>query len=158
MAGAVTHAPRSSATARADGVDRLITRLMCEGKRMDDSVPGLPVPGDLVARFASLRQHQSGGHRSPHKPLLVLLALGRLAVTGSSAVPWSVAEVDLANLIDEFGHASRTGRAQSAAYPFTHLRSDQVWVLDAGDGPDQAAGRSHRQVRVTAGVGVSRRR
>lgn len=30
----------------------------------------------------------------------------------------------------EFGPPSRTGRAQSAAYPFTRLRSDQIWVLD----------------------------
>jgi hypothetical protein len=32
----------------------------------------------------SLRQYQQNGRRSPHKPLLVLLALGRLARTGSS--------------------------------------------------------------------------
>lgn len=85
----------------------------------------------LLAQLASLRQHQHNGHRSPHKPLLVLLALGRLTVTGSSELPWSVAEVALADLIAEFGQPSRTGRAQSAAYPFTRLRADGVWVLDA---------------------------
>ena len=84
----------------------------------------------VVARLASLRQHQQGGQRSPHKPLLVLLALGRLAASGSSELPWSVAETVLAELIAEFGLPSKTGRAQSAAYPFTRLRADGVWVLD----------------------------
>src|SRR5487761_1785721 len=86
---------------------------------------------DLLALLTSLRQHQHNGHRSAHKPLLMLLALGRLATTDSSAVPWSVAEHALADLIAEFGQPSKTGRAQSAAYPFTRLRSDAVWVLDA---------------------------
>jgi putative restriction endonuclease len=85
---------------------------------------------DAVGRLGSLRQHRQRGVRSPHKPLLVLLALGRLAATGSSALPWSAAEDALADLIAEFGPPSRTGRAQSAAFPFTRLRSDGVWVLD----------------------------
>jgi putative restriction endonuclease len=84
----------------------------------------------LLARFGSLQQHQRNGRRSPHKPLLVLLALGRLAASGSSELPWSAAESALGELIAEFGPASKTGRTQSAAYPFTRLRNDQVWVLD----------------------------
>ncbi len=84
----------------------------------------------MLAAFSSLRQHQRNGQRSPHKPLLALLALGRLAATGRSDVPWSLAEEKLADLIAEFGPASSTGRAQSAAYPFTRLRADSVWVLD----------------------------
>nr|WP_308123763.1 HNH endonuclease [Modestobacter marinus] len=85
---------------------------------------------DVLAAFSSLRQHQRKGQRSPHKPLLALLALGRLAATGSSEVSWSLAEEKLADLIAEFGPASHTGRAQSAAYPFTRLRADHIWVLD----------------------------
>ena len=56
------------------------------------------------------------------------MALGRLEHTGSSSLPWPAAEPVLARLIAEFGPPSRTGRAQSAAYPFTRLRSDGVWV------------------------------
>ena len=85
---------------------------------------------DVLSRLRSVRQHQQGGKRSPHKPLLVLLALGRLAQTGSSRLPWSEAETRLAALISEFGPPSRTAPAQSAAYPFTRLRSDGVWTLD----------------------------
>src|SRR3712207_4473090 len=84
----------------------------------------------VLDRLSSLRQHQQDGRRSPHKPLLVLLALGRLAATGTSRLPWSEAEQKLADLIEEFGPTSKTGRAQSAAFPFTRLRSDGVWTLD----------------------------
>lgn len=87
--------------------------------------------GEPYERLLALRLHQWQGRRSPHKPLLALLALGRLLDSGSSAVPWSVAQTRLADLVEEFGPASRTSRTQSAAYPFTRLRSDGVWQLDA---------------------------
>ena len=72
----------------------------------------------LLARFGSLQQHQrQDGQRSPHKPLLVLLALGRLAAIGSSELPWSAAESALGELIAEFGPPS--GQAARKAPP-TH--------------------------------------
>ena len=84
-----------------------------------------------LQRLLDLRLHQQDGRRSPHKPLLALVALGRLLSTGSSSLPWSEAEQRLADLLAEFGRPSSTGRAQSAAYPFTRLRADGVWQLDA---------------------------
>jgi putative restriction endonuclease len=95
-------------------------------------VPSPPLGSDeIIERLASLRQHERDGRRSPHKPLLVLLALGRIAETGSSQIPWSEAETLLADLIADFGPPSQTGRAQSAAYPFTRLRADGIWTLDS---------------------------
>ena len=92
-----------------------------------------------LERLTSLRQYQHRGKRVPHKPLLVLLALGQLEATGSSAVPWDLAQNKLADLITEFGPQTRTGRKQSAAYPFTRLRSDGVWTIDA-DIPNDLVG------------------
>jgi putative restriction endonuclease len=89
----------------------------------------------VLKRLATFRQYQHDGKRVPHKPLLVLLALGKLEETGSSSVAWSSAETQLANLIAEFGPPSKTERAQSAAYPFTRLRRDDIWLIDA-DVPD----------------------
>lgn len=54
---------------------------------------------DVLERLTSLRQYQHQGKRVPHKPLLVLLALGQLEATGSSAVSWDVAQDRLAELI-----------------------------------------------------------
>ena len=85
---------------------------------------------DLVSRLTSPNQYSRDGHRAPHKPLLVLMALGNLASEGTSAVEWSTAESQLSELIAEFGPTSATSAAQSAAYPFTRLRSDHVWILN----------------------------
>ena len=85
-------------------------------------------PSDVVTKLTSLRQYQGDGKRAPHKPLLVLLALGQLQSTGSSAMPWSMVEARLGALLAEFGTPSRQG-STSAAYPFTRLRADHVWQL-----------------------------
>ena len=57
-----------------------------------------------LERLTSLRQYQHHGKRVPHKPLLVLLALGQLETTGSSAIPWDLAQ-------DEAGQSHRRVRA-----------------------------------------------
>lgn len=84
----------------------------------------------ILERLLSLRQHQEDGKRSPHKPLLALLALARIDAVGSSLIPWAEAREQLGSLLCEFGPTSTATAAQSAAYPFTRLRSDDVWVLD----------------------------
>lgn len=78
--------------------------------------------------LTALRQYQGDGKRAPHKPLLVLLALGQLANTGSSSMEWSSVQTRLSGLLAEFGTSTSRG-ASSAAYPFTRLRSDGVWQL-----------------------------
>ena len=50
-------------------------------------------------------------------------------------------------MIAEFGPPSTTSKAQSAAYPFTRLRADRVWVLDQNV-PMDLVGRLARR-RVT---------
>jgi putative restriction endonuclease len=95
---------------------------------------------EVLDRLTRFRQYQRDGERVPHKPLLVLLALARLRTTGTSALPWSAAEDQLAELIAEFGPPSKTGRAQSAAYPFTRLRADGIWKLSAEVAPKPPSG------------------
>ena len=82
----------------------------------------------VVERLTTLRQHQVDGKRSTNKPLLVLLALGQIESTASSAMEWSTVEAQLGALLSEFGTPS-SGGAPSAAYPFTRLRADGVWQL-----------------------------
>jgi putative restriction endonuclease len=86
---------------------------------------------DVLLRFDSLRQHQQDGKRSPHKPLLVLTALGRLVANGSSATPFSAVEQRLSGLVAAFGRPAYATRATAAAYPFTRLRADGVWKLSS---------------------------
>lgn len=90
------------------------------GERSDDEV---------VRRLLSIRQYQGQGQRAPHKPLLILLALGRLAQTGTSQVTWSDAERELGALLNQFGPPSGATGATSVAYPYTRLRGDGFWTL-----------------------------
>jgi putative restriction endonuclease len=70
--------------------------------------------------------------------LLLLYALGRLQRTGRSRVSFAEAEPDVARLLSEFGPA----RATTPAYPFHHLQTDGLWVVDAGDAdPGSSPGR-----------------
>jgi putative restriction endonuclease len=62
--------------------------------------------------------------------LVSLLALGQLATEGTSALEWSAVETKLANLIRDYGPPSSTTGPQSAACPFTRLRSDGLRALN----------------------------
>lgn len=99
----------------------------------------MEVGGEVESALLRLNQYRHDGVRAPHKPLLVLLALGRLAETGSSRLAWTETADQLADLIAEFGPSTRTGRMQSAAYPFTHLRTDAVWELSSDVPMDKVA-------------------
>lgn len=94
-----------------------------------------PQANSVIERLTRLRQHQQDGKRSPHKPLLVLLALGQLSGTGSSAMEWTEVEQRLGNLLIEFG-PPRKGNAPPE-FPFTRLRSDLVWQLSRDVPNDQ---------------------
>ena len=86
-------------------------------------------PAEATQRLLTVRQYQAAGQRAPHKPLLILLALGRLSQTGTSELSWSEAEQELGELLVEYGPPSNSSPAKSAAYPFTRLRSDGFWTL-----------------------------
>ena len=85
----------------------------------------MPGSEDWVKRVVSLAQWRRGGERAPHKPLLLLYALGRLQRTGSSAVSFVDAEGDLSRLLEEFGPPRKT----TPVYPFHHLTNDGLWEV-----------------------------
>ncbi len=105
--------------------------------------------GGVLGRFAALSQYQRNGQRSPHKPLLVLLALGRLAQSGSSNLPLSAAEPALAELIAEFGPPSRTGSTRGD-WGSSAQRREPGNHIDMGDGPARRDLRLSRPVGSTA--------
>jgi len=80
----------------------------------------------LLERFDSIRVWQQSGRRAVHKPLLVLLMLGKLA-RGEANARFADIEKDFQRLLQQFGPASA---ATSRHYPFWHLRTDGLWVLE----------------------------
>ncbi|NYI05535.1 phosphorothioated DNA-binding restriction endonuclease [Allostreptomyces psammosilenae] len=80
---------------------------------------------DWVERTAKLRQWTRSGARAPHKPLLLLYALGRFQRDADGELPYSAVEADLKRLLAEYGPP----RPTTPAYPFHHLVSDGVWEV-----------------------------
>jgi putative restriction endonuclease len=103
---------------------------------------------DPAAAFARLRVWERAGVRAPHKPLLVLYALGRWA-RGERAVRFADAAGDLKALLSEFGPPRRSYHPE---YPFWYLRTDGVWDVRAGGSLNYRAGKA----RPTAGELVRR--
>jgi putative restriction endonuclease len=88
------------------------------------------VAEDWVERVGRLRQWSARGVRAPHKPLLVLYALGCFQRDAQGELPYSAVESDLKRLLSEYGPAHPT----TPAYPFHHLVSDGVWEVRTDDG------------------------
>lgn len=85
---------------------------------------------DWTDRVEGIRQWTKNGNRAPHKPLLLLYALGRFQRDGGTPIRFEEARADLDRLLSEFGPPNPT----SAGYPFHHLVSDGVWEVRTRSG------------------------
>ncbi len=103
---------------------------------------------DWAERVRGLRQWTQRGERAPHKPLLMLYALGRYQRDAAASLRFSDVEDDLQRLLTHYG----PGRRTSAAYPFHHLASDEVWEVWTDDGPG-SPGTGVRELRARGAAG-----
>ena len=103
---------------------------------------------DWLEQTARLRQWSAGGVRAPHKPLLLLYALGRFQQDPDDALPYNAIESGLADLLAEYG----PGRRTSPAYPFHHLVNDGVWEVHTTHGPG-SPGTGVRELRASGATG-----
>ena len=78
----------------------------------------------LLARLDSIRQFARGGRRAPHKPLLLLYALGRLKHDRQSEVRFNDAEAVVRPLLVAYGPRGTKARV---ADPFGRLQGDHLW-------------------------------
>ena len=84
---------------------------------------------EIIQKFNNLKIWKRGDTRAPHKPLLILYAIGRLRRDRSHLIPYSKIDEDLGKLLQEFGSRQTT---QGTEHPFWRLRNDKVWkVVDA---------------------------
>jgi putative restriction endonuclease len=82
---------------------------------------------EVLRAFDRIRVWERDGQRAVHKPLLVLLALARLARGEPQMAEFAEIDKPLRNLLAEFGPSSA---AKTRHYPFWHLRTDGLWKLD----------------------------
>ena len=71
------------------------------------------------------------GERAPHKPLLILYALGQLLCEGKKHIRFAEFYDPFAHLLEEFGPPRKSYHPE---YPFWHLRTDEIWEIDPQDG------------------------
>ncbi|MFF4379959.1 phosphorothioated DNA-binding restriction endonuclease [Kitasatospora sp. NPDC001547] len=86
---------------------------------------------DWLDRVARLRRWTKRGERAPHKPLLLLYALGGYQRDAEGELRYSAVEEELRRLLAEYGPP----RPTTPAYPFHHLVSDGVWEVRTDRGP-----------------------
>src|SRR5262245_56668486 len=84
----------------------------------------------ILTRFDQINTWRQGDQRAPHKPLLVLYALGRWQ-RGQTEVAFREAEPDLTALLREFGPRRRSDHPEQ---PFWRLQRDGVWTVHAPAG------------------------
>ncbi len=84
---------------------------------------------DLANRFRSVTVWKSGEERAPHKPLLMLYALGKF-LAGERKIDFKTSADELKDLLESFGPSRRAHRPE---YPFVRLSNDGLWEL-CGDG------------------------
>ena len=85
---------------------------------------------DLLALIERIRPWKRGDKRAPHKPLLLLMALGRLQRGEGRLVAFSEVEADLLRLLKKYGPSRQSYHPE---YPFWRLQNDRLWEVPGGD-------------------------
>lgn len=85
---------------------------------------------ELQDRFNRLNVWKSYDQRAPHKPLLVLWAIGRCLRGEDRLVSFKEASHELAELLRLYGPPRKNVNPE---YPFWRLRSDGVWEVLGSD-------------------------
>lgn len=105
---------------------------------------------DLVREFEGLNVWKSGDQRAQHKPLLLLLTLGRLRRGEPRLAEFSSIEEPLRELLEEFGPPRRR---HNPHLPFWHLKTDGIWEVEGLPGAeDRSAGDSPSVTDLRRGV------
>ena len=76
---------------------------------------------EFLKSLEGLNVWKRGGERAPHKPLLLLLALGRLSQNENRLVRYEEVETRLRRLLENFGPPRKVTHPE---FPFWHLQTD----------------------------------
>ncbi len=85
---------------------------------------------ELLEQFQNVNTWKSKGTRAPHKPLLMLLALGEIQRGNVGFLPYTSIEPKLKDLLLDFGPQRKSLYPN---LPFTKLANDKLWQFDKPD-------------------------
>jgi len=92
----------------------------------------------ILSSIQNLNVNKSGTKRSPHKPLLLLLALSKLQ-QGEDKLPFQLVEQELLPLLKAF--APPVIGSHQPELPYWYLQSDQLWTVSSAETmPRQSGG------------------
>ena len=91
----------------------------------------------IRASIENLQVNKSNGKRSPHKPLLLLIALSKLQ-NGQSRLSLSDIEVDLLPLLKAY--APPVKGSHQPELPYWHLQSSGIWSVSGSEALDRQSG------------------
>ena len=100
-------------------------------------------PNEFLQKLGQVKFWRTRGQRAPHKPLLVLLALGRVA-RGEERLARYEEDIErpLIELLKRFGRPSKVVHPE---YPFSRLQNDGLWDIPGGESlPATSQGDLHR--------------
>lgn len=81
----------------------------------------------VLQAFRDISVWSRGDERAPHKPLLILLALGRLSRGEPNSFAYDSIDKPLADLLREFGPVRKSYHPE---LPFWRLQRDGLWVVE----------------------------
>ena len=86
---------------------------------------------EFLKKIDGINVWKSGGQRAPHKPLLLLSALGRV-LNGQERLASYPSEIkpELGNLLRRFGPPRKTLHPE---FPFGRLRADGLWEIPGSE-------------------------
>ena len=85
---------------------------------------------EIVQKFETLKVWQRGDKRAPHKPLLVLYAIGELLRGKGRLLPYTEVDHSFGDILAEFSPRMSN---QGTHYPFWRLQTDGIWELTNTD-------------------------
>ena len=80
----------------------------------------------FLTHIRELRVWHAGAQRAPHKPLLVLWALGRCLRGEDRLASYEEADLAMRDLLGRFGYPRKTAHTEA---PFWRLRNDGFWEV-----------------------------
>lgn len=102
----------------------------------------------LKDRIKNLSIWKKGDQRAPHKPLLILYALGRLQDNNYRFLPYHEVREKLTQLLKDFGPIRRSYHPEE---PFVRLTTDGIWSLSSSREMVQISDRWLNANKISAG-------
>ena len=86
---------------------------------------------DILDRISQIKFWQRNGKRAPHKPLLLLLTLGRIHQGKDRLQSWTEIRAELTTLLNSYG---RVQSKQVPQEPYKRLPNGALWEIVDSDG------------------------